>query len=125
LDKEEGRAAIHRVRRDSGELEPYASGLRNPNGLAWHPETGELWTTVNERDRLGNDLVPDYLTRVRAGDFYGWPWSWFGQHVDERVRPARPDRVARAIAPDYALGSHTAALGLAFYDAELFPPRYR
>lgn len=125
LDEEEGRAAIHRVRREGGELQPYASGLRNPNGLAWHPETGELWTTVNERDRLGNDLVPDYLTRVRAGDFFGWPWSYFGSHVDERVKPERPEQVARAIAPDYALGAHTAALGLAFYDAGLFPARYR
>ena len=93
----------------------FASGLRNPNGLAWEPETGALWTVVNERDELGSDLVPDYLTSVKDGGFYGWPYSYFGQHVDKRVKPQRPDLVAKAIVPDYALGSHTASLGLAFY----------
>ena len=90
----------------------FASGLRNPNGMAWSSD-GTLWTVVNERDEIGSDLVPDYLTSVRDGAFYGWPYSYYGQHVDERVQPQRPDLVARAIAPDYALGPHTASLGLA------------
>ena len=90
----------------------FASGLRNPNGLAWEPQTGALWAVVNERDELGNDLVPDYMTSVKDGAFYGWPYSYYGQHVDARVEPQRPDLVAKAIAPDYALGAHTASLGL-------------
>ena len=94
----------------------FASGLRNPNGLAWEPHTGALWTVVNERDELGNDLVPDYMTSVKDGGFYGWPYSYYGQHVDARVEPQRPDLVAKAIAPDYALGPHTASLGLTFND---------
>jgi glucose/arabinose dehydrogenase len=94
-------------------------------GLAWHPETGALWTTVNERDELGNDLVPDYLTTVRDGGFYGWPYSYFGTHVDARVTPQRPDLVAQAIVPDYALGAHTASLGLAFSTGALFGPGFR
>jgi glucose/arabinose dehydrogenase len=125
MDKEENRAAILEVDAKSGAIRPYASGLRNPNGLDWHPQTGELWTVVNERDEIGNDLVPDYLTAVKAGGFYGWPYSYFGRHVDQRVQPQRPDLVAKAIVPDYALGSHTAALGLEFYDADLLPPQYR
>lgn len=112
---EEGRAAIWEVDLKSGMHRIFASGLRNPNGLAWQPETGQLWTTVNERDEIGSDLVPDYMTSVRDGGFYGWPYSYFGQHVDSRPKPPRPDLVARAIAPDYALGAHTAALGLAFH----------
>ena len=92
----------------------FASGLRNPNGMAWQPETGVLWTVVNERDELGSDLVPDYLTSVKDGGFYGWPFSYYGQHVDTRVEPQRPDLVAKAIVPDYALGNHTASLGLTF-----------
>jgi len=92
----------------------FASGLRNPNGLAWEPARGALWTVVNERDELGSDLVPDYLTSVKDGAFYGWPYSYYGQHVDSRVAPARPDLVAVALRPDYALGPHTASLGLAY-----------
>lgn len=125
MEKEHRRAAILRVDVESGESEVFASGLRNPNGLAWHPDSGELWTTVNERDELGDNLVPDYMTSVREGGFYGWPYSYFGQHVDERVEPRRPDLVAQAIVPDYALGAHTASLGLAFYEHNLFPDRYR
>jgi Glucose/sorbosone dehydrogenases len=108
----------------SGRSRVYASGLRNPIGLAWHPETGELWTTVNERDEIGSDLVPDYLTSVRDGGFYGWPYSYYGKHVDERVQPPRPDLVEKAIVPDYALGAHTASMGLVFYEGSLFPPQY-
>jgi len=125
IDKEVGRAAILEVDRTSGQARIFASGLRNPNGLAWQPHSGALWTTVNERDELGNDLVPDYMTAVRDGAFYGWPYSYFGQHVDARVSPPRPDLVAAAIAPDYALGSHTASLGLAFYEASLLPKHYQ
>jgi glucose/arabinose dehydrogenase len=110
---ESGRAAIWQVNLKSGRHRVFASGLRNPNGLAWEPSSGVLWTVVNERDELGNDLVPDYLTSVRDGAFYGWPYSYFGQHVDARVTPQNPDKVASAIAPDYALGAHTASLGLA------------
>ncbi|MCM2338035.1 MAG: sorbosone dehydrogenase family protein [Lysobacter sp.] len=113
MDVEAGRAAIWEVDAKSGAHRIFASGLRNPNGLAWEPSSGALWTVVNERDELGNDLVPDYLTSVRDGAFYGWPYSYYGQHVDERVRPQRPDLVAKAVAPDYALGSHVAPLGLA------------
>ena len=110
---EAGRAAIWEVDAATGAHRIFASGLRNPNGLAWEPDSGELWTVVNERDELGSDLVPDYLTSVRDGGFYGWPYSYFGQHVDERVKPQRPDLVVAAIVPDYALGPHTASLGLA------------
>jgi len=109
---EAGRAAIWQVDLQSGAHRVFASGLRNPNGLAWEPHSGALWTVVNERDELGSDLVPDYLTSVRDGAFYGWPYSYFGQHVDPRVSPPQPALVARAIAPDYALGAHTAPLGL-------------
>ncbi|MEY2890215.1 MAG: hypothetical protein RJA98_123 [Pseudomonadota bacterium] len=118
LNEEEGRAAIWAVDRASGQARPYASGLRNPNGMAW-ASTGKagdapvLWTVVNERDELGNDLVPDYLTSVQQDDFFGWPWSYWGTNVDTRVQPPQPDKVARARAPDYALGAHVAALGLA------------
>ena len=125
MDKEERRAAILEIDLATGSTREYATGLRNPNGLAWQPESGELWTVVNERDGLGDDLVPDYMTAVREGAFYGWPYSYYGQHVDERVEPPRPDLVAKAIKPDYALGSHTASLGLAFYTGALFPERYR
>jgi len=113
MDVEEGRAAIWEVDIKSGAHRIFASGLRNPNGLAWEPHSGALWTVVNERDELGSDLVPDYLTAVRDGGFYGWPYSYYGQHIDERVTPQRPELVAKAIAPDYALGPHTASLGLA------------
>ena len=114
MAEEEGRAAIWEVDTKTGRHRVLASGLRNPNGLAWEPKSGKLWTVVNERDELGSDLVPDYLTLVRDGGFYGWPYSYFGRHVDERVKPPRPDLVAKALVPDYALGSHVAPLGLAF-----------
>ncbi|MCX7292100.1 sorbosone dehydrogenase family protein [Janthinobacterium sp.] len=125
MGAEDGRAAIWQYTRATGKAKVYASGLRNPVGLAWQPATGALWTAVNERDELGNDLVPDYMTSVKEGAFYGWPYSYFGQHADARVTPPRPELVARAIAPDYALGAHTASLGLAFYDGALLPARYR
>ncbi len=113
MEVEAGRAAIWEIDIDRGTQRIFATGLRNPNGMAWEPQTGALWTVANERDELGSDLVPDYLTSVRDGAFYGWPYSYFGQHIDQRVKPPRPDLVATAIAPDYALGSHTAPLGLA------------
>lgn len=122
---EENRAAILEIDPATGRTRVFASGLRNPVGLAWQPQSGALWTAVNERDELGSDLVPDYMTSVKEGGFYGWPWSYYGQHVDDRVKPPRPDMVARALVPDYALGPHTGSLGLAFYDASLLPARYR
>jgi glucose/arabinose dehydrogenase len=123
---EEGRAAIWEIDPATGHHRIFASGLRNPVGLAWEPVSGALWTAVNERDGLGSDLVPDYMTAVRDGGFYGWPYSYFGAHVDQRVRPERPDLVAEAIVPDYALGAHTASLGLAFADgADALPPALR
>ncbi|HEX2525222.1 MAG TPA: sorbosone dehydrogenase family protein [Geminicoccus sp.] len=125
MQNEENRAAILEVDLETGQSRLFASGLRNPNGLAWQPQSKALWTTVNERDEIGDDLVPDYMTSVRDGGFYGWPYSWYGQHVDVRVEPPRPDLVAKAIVPDYALGAHTASLGLAFYEADAFPARYR
>jgi glucose/arabinose dehydrogenase len=114
IDKEFARAAIWEVDRATGTHRIFAAGLRNPVGMAWEPERGVLWTSVNERDELGGDLVPDYMTSVRDGGFYGWPYSYYGQHVDHRVKPKRPDLVATAIVPDYALGPHTASLGLAY-----------
>ncbi|TKT74370.1 sorbosone dehydrogenase family protein [Aquamicrobium sp. LC103] len=125
LEAEKGRAAIWQVDRETGASRVFASGLRNPNGLNIHPETGELWTVVNERDELGPDLVPDYMTSVQDGGFYGWPWSYYGQHVDERVHPPRPDLVETAISPDYALSSHVAALGLAFTNDSAMPEEFR
>lgn len=122
---EEGRARIDRFDIATGALRPFATGLRNPNGLAWEPQTGALWTAVNERDEIGSDLVPDYVTSVKEGAFYGWPYSYYGQHVDVRVRPQRPDLVARAIAPDYALGPHTASLGIVFSQASSLPESWR
>ena len=113
IDAEHERAAIWEVEIANGARRIFASGLRNPVGLAWEPSSGALWTVVNERDELGSDLVPDYMTAVKDGAFYGWPYSWFGTHVDERVQPQRPDLVAKALVPDYALGPHTASLGLA------------
>ncbi|MET0936686.1 MAG: sorbosone dehydrogenase family protein, partial [Luteibacter sp.] len=110
------RAAILEVDPPTGAIRIYASGLRNPNGMAWQPQSHALWVAVNERDEIGSDLVPDYMTAVREGGFYGWPYSWYGNHVDTRVSPQRPDLVATALAPDYALGPHTASLGLAFYE---------
>lgn len=122
MASEEGRAAIWEVDLATGSKRLFATGLRNPNGLGWEPESKALWTVVNERDELGNDLVPDYLTSVKDGAFYGWPWSYWGQNVDARVKPANPDMVAKAIAPDYGLGSHVAPLGLAFSDARMPAP---
>ncbi len=115
MAEEEGRAAIWEIDRSTGAKRLFATGLRNAVGLAVEPESGALWAAVNERDELGSDLVPDYMTSVRRGGFYGWPYSYFGRHVDRRVKPGRPDLVARAIVPDYALGPHTASLGLAFH----------
>lgn len=112
IEVEAGRAAIWEVDTKTGDHRLFATGLRNPNGLAWEPDSATLWTVVNERDEIGSDLVPDYLTSVRDGAFYGWPYSYFGAHVDARVSPPRPELVATAIAPDYALGPHTASLGL-------------
>ncbi len=113
MDIEVGRAAIWEVDTKSGDHRIFASGLRNPNGLAWEPVNKKLWTVVNERDELGSDLVPDYMTSVQDNGFYGWPYSYYGQHIDTRVQPQNPELVAKAIVPDYALGSHTASLGLA------------
>jgi len=121
IEAETGRAAIWEVDPKTGLHRVFASGLRNPNGMAWSPSGKTLWTVVNERDLLGGDLVPDYLTSVVEGGFYGWPYSYFGQHVDERVEPPRPDLVAKAIKPDYALGSHTASLGLALAEGTSLP----
>ncbi len=120
-----GRAAVWEVDRATGASRIYATGLRNPTGLGWEPQSGKLWAIVNERDELGPNLVPDYLTSVREGAFYGWPYSYYGQHVDARVQPQRPDLVAQAIAPDYALSSHVAALGLAFASGTSLPEAYR
>jgi glucose/arabinose dehydrogenase len=125
IDKEKDRAAIHELDLETGKMRLFASGLRNPNGLAWEPTTNALWTVVNERDELGNDLVPDYLTSVKDGAFYGWPYSYWGQNVDERVKEQQPDLVAKAIKPDYGLGAHVAALGLTFNDTALLPQEYR
>ncbi|HEY9098329.1 MAG TPA: sorbosone dehydrogenase family protein [Thiobacillus sp.] len=124
MENEVNRAAILEVDPATGRSRIFASGLRNPNGLAWEPQSGALWTTVNERDEIGSDLVPDYMTSVKDGAFYGWPYSYYGQHVDTRVKPPRPDLVAKAIAPDFALGTHTASLGLAFYESTLLPSHY-
>lgn len=124
MELERGRAAIFEIDRATGASRMFASGLRNPNGLIFHPETGALWTVVNERDELGPNLVPDYMTSVVDGGFYGWPYSYYGQHVDERVRPQRPDLVAAAIKPDYALSSHVAALGLVFTQGSAMPEEY-
>ena len=121
---DEGRARIVQIDPKTGASRDFATGLRNPVGLAWQPESGALWVAVNERDELGSDLVPDYMTAVKDGGFYGWPYSYFGQHLDPRVNPQRPGLVASAIVPDYALGPHTASLGLAFYDGTLLPKRY-
>ena len=118
---EEGRAAIWEVDAKTGEHRIFASGLRNPNGMGWEATTGTLWVAVNERDELGSDLVPDYMTGVKDGAFYGFPFSYYGQHVDDRVKEPRPDLVAKAIPPDYALGAHTASLGLSFSTGDKLP----
>ncbi len=125
MDIEYRRAAVLEVDVESAASRIYASGIRNPTGLGWEPATGQLWAIVNERDEIGSDLVPDYLTSVQEGGFYGWPYSYFGQHVDQRVKPERPDLVAKAIRPDYALGSHVAPLGMWFYQGQNLPEEYR
>ncbi|TPG78649.1 PQQ-dependent sugar dehydrogenase [Pseudomonas mandelii] len=125
MDKEEGRAAIWEVDRATGNHRIFASGIRNPNGLAWEPRSGALWTAVNERDEIGSDLVPDYITSVKDGGFYGWPYSYYGQHVDIRVEPQNPDLVAKAIAPDYAVGPHTASLGLTFAEGNRLSAQFK
>jgi glucose/arabinose dehydrogenase len=124
MAQEEGRAAIWEIDARSGAKRLYATGLRNPNGMGWEPKSGKLWTVVNERDELGSDLVPDYLTSVAEGAFYGWPYSYYGAHVDPRPAPQRPDLVAKATRPDYALGNHVAPLGLAFADGGALPPAF-
>ncbi|MDZ4253762.1 MAG: sorbosone dehydrogenase family protein [Sulfuritalea sp.] len=124
MDVEAGRAAVWEVDLKNGAHRIFASGLRNPVGMAWEPDSGALWTSVNERDELGSDLVPDYMTSLQDGGFYGWPYSYYGQHVDQRVRPQRPDLVARAIVPDYALGAHTASLGLAAAAGNTLPAAF-
>jgi glucose/arabinose dehydrogenase len=122
---EKNRAAVLEVDLGSRRTRVFASGLRNPNGLAWNPQSGRLWVAVNERDEIGDDLVPDYMTSLRDGGFYGWPYSYFGQNVDFRAKPPRPDLVASAIKPDYALGAHTASLGLTFDRGSTLPLPYR
>ena len=124
LEMEKGRAAIWMVDAKSGAYRIFASGLRNPVGIDWNPWSGHLWTVVNERDELGDNLVPDYLTSVQEGAFYGWPWSYYGPHVDSRVDPQRPDMVAKAIAPDFALGPHVAPLGMTFSDGQSLGARF-
>jgi glucose/arabinose dehydrogenase len=124
MDEEKGRAEIWEYDIYTGTTRTFASGLRNPVGMTWEPTTGALWVAVNERDELGDDLVPDYMTSVKDGGFYGWPYSYYGANVDDRVKPARPDLVAKAIRPDYALGSHTASLGLAYGRTDTLSNRF-
>jgi glucose/arabinose dehydrogenase len=124
IGKEEGRAAIWEIDRATGRHRIFASGLRNPVGLAWEPATARLWAAVNERDELGSDLVPDYITSVRDGGFYGWPYSYYGKHIDSRVSPQRPDLIDRAIVPDFALGPHTASLGLTWSGSMSLPAQF-
>ncbi|CAN5742173.1 sorbosone dehydrogenase family protein [soil metagenome] len=125
MDKEINRANILEMNPDGSEMRVFASGLRNPVGMAWAPGTNTLWTAVNERDELGDDLVPDYITSVKDGGFYGWPYSYYGQHLDPRIKEQQPDLVKKAIVPDVNLGSHTASLGLAFYTKTAFPKKYQ
>ncbi|MGE0240692.1 MAG: sorbosone dehydrogenase family protein [Parvibaculaceae bacterium] len=125
MAEEENRAAVHEIDLATRRMRLFASGLRNPNGLSWNPESGALWVVVNERDEIGSDLVPDYMTSVQDGGFYGWPYSYFGQHVDVRVEPQKPELVARAIKPDYALGPHTASLGLTFNTGDRFGAAFK
>ena len=124
MEAEAGRAAIWEIDLSNGSHRVFASGLRNPVGLAWEPLSGTLWTTVNERDELGSDLVPDYMTGVREGAFYGWPYSYYGEHVDVRVEPQQPALVASALVPDYALGPHTASLGLTWSEGTSLPATF-
>jgi glucose/arabinose dehydrogenase len=124
-DAEKDRAAVWELDLKTGTRRIFASGLRNPNSPAWEPVSKAMWVVVNERDELGDDLVPDYMTSVKDGGFYGWPYSYYGQHVDQRVKPQDPQKVAAAIKPDYALGAHTASLGLHFYTGDLLGPTYK
>ena len=124
MTNEKDRAAIWEVDAATGNHRVFASGMRNPVGMAWQPETGALWVAVNERDELGSDLVPDYMTAVRDGGFYGWPYSYYGQHVDTRMEEQMPELVAKAIVPDYALGPHTASLGLAYGGKTSLPAQF-
>lgn len=124
MEVEEGRAAIWEIDVASGQKRLFATGLRNPNGMGWEPGSKVLWTVANERDELGDNLVPDYLTSVRDGAFYGWPYSYYGAHVDARVSPKNPEMVAKAVVPDYALGSHTASLGMTFSDGSTLPAAF-
>lgn len=125
IDKEKRRACILEINPDGSGEQLFASGIRNPVGLDWHPETGELWTAVNERDNLGDELVPDYVTSVKRGGFYGWPYAYFGPNEDPRRKGERPDLVAKTLVPDVPVGSHTASLGLAFYTKNAFPAKYK
>jgi len=125
MDREQGRGEIREIDLATGRMRTFASGLRNPNGMDIEPVTGVLWTVVNERDLLGDDTPPDYMTSVKDGGFYGWPWAYWGRTVDTRVQPPRPDMVERSLTPDFALGAHTASLGLEFYRGTSFPARYR
>jgi len=125
LEVEYRRADVLEVDTATGASRIYAAGIRNPTGLQWEPKTGQLWAIANERDEIGADLVPDYLTSVKENAFYGWPYSYYGQHVDPRAQPQRPDLVAKAIAPDFAIGSHVAPLGLMFYTGNNLPAQYR
>ncbi|WP_026462981.1 PQQ-dependent sugar dehydrogenase [Adhaeribacter aquaticus] len=124
MEHEVRRANILEINPDGSGERVFASGLRNPSGLDWAPGSNMLWTAVNERDNLGDDLVPDYITSVKEGAFYGWPYSYFGQHEDPRLKGQRPDLVKKAIAPDVPVGAHTGTLGLAFYDQKTFPQKY-
>lgn len=125
IENEERRANILEINPDGTGERVYASGLRNPVGMDWSPESGVLWTAVNERDELGDELVPDYITGVKEGAFYGWPYSYFGQHEDPRMKGQRPDLVRKAVVPDFPLGAHTASLGFTFYDGKTFPSKYQ
>ena len=124
MENEVNRAAVLEIDLATKKTRLFASGLRNPNGITFNPQSGEIWVVVNERDEIGSDLVPDYMTSVKDGGFYGWPYSYYGQHVDDRVSPQKPDLVAKAIVPDYALGPHTASLGLTFNTGKLFPAQF-
>ena len=125
MEAEKDRARIWEIDRATGAHRTFADGLRNPNGLSFNPSTRQLWAVINERDELGPDLVPDYMTSIQDGGFYGWPWSYWGKHVDPRVMPQRPDMVAKAIVPDYGLGAHVAPLGMVFYNGTTLPAAYR
>ena len=125
MEIEKERAAIWQVDPQTNTHRVFASGLRNPVGMQWEPDSGALWTVVNERDELGSDLVPDYMTSVQDGGFYGWPYSYYGQHVDTRIQPQNVDLAAKAIVPDYALGSHTASLGLAAAKGNKLPDQFK